>query len=156
MTSEHLRTPRVSERDAALAEIERIDALRSQGLTLTDETNAAYAELVEYVKVDTTALVDAVKEAADAVKYDQEIKDAQANVADRVALLESALGALQAIRKDDERARRDYRRAVNAAVKAGVSEADLATITQPVSKMPDLNGWPGVGEGAWFSTYGRS
>src|SRR5437773_607497 len=145
LTTTGTRTPRVSEREAALAEIERIDALRAQGLALTDETNAAYDAAVAFVKTDTTELVERVQKAADAVRYDEEIREAQFNVTDRVAHLDSALGALKAIRSDDKAARLDYKRAVNAATKAGVSQADLATVAPEVSKMPDVPGWPGCG-----------
>jgi hypothetical protein len=146
----------VSSREAALSEIARIDALRAQGLALTPETDAAYDEAVALVKTDTTALIEKVKEAAEAVRYDQEIRDAQGNVADRVARLESSLGALAAIRSDDKAARLAYKRAVNAALNAGVSQADIVTIPAEVSKMPDVNGWPGCGEGAWTTSWGRS
>jgi hypothetical protein len=145
----------VSSREAALSEIARIDALREQGLALTPETDAAYDEAVALLKTDTTALVEKVKEAAEAVRYDQELRDAQANVADRVALLESALGALRAIRSDDKAARLNFKRARNAAIREGVPADELPDIAPEVSKMPDVNGWPGCGEGAWTSSWGR-
>jgi hypothetical protein len=156
LTSGDVRKPNVSERDAALAEIERIDNLRKQGLALTPETDAAYEEAVRFVAVDTASLIEQVALAAEAVRYDDEIKDAQHNVEDAVARVQSALGALGAIRSDDKAARLQYKRAVNAALKAGVSQADLATVTNEVSKMPDVPGWPGCGEGAWTTSWGRS
>ncbi len=89
----------------------------------------------------------------DKLRYDAEIVAAQENVADAYASLSQCIDALHAVRKDDERARRDYKRAVKKAVESGVSPADLPGISAPVSKMADLA--PGIGEQGWPSRYGR-
>jgi hypothetical protein len=138
--------PRRGERSIRDEAMERL--LQEKEAEICAEREAALAE-------KKPGLIAAVQNAANAVKYDQELGDAQANVADRVALLESALGALRAIRSDDKAARLNFKRARNAAIREGVPADELPDVPAEVSKMSDVNGWPGCGEGAWTSSWGR-
>jgi hypothetical protein len=101
------------------------------------------------------ALIAAVQKAAEGVRFNEELVNAQHNVAEAVAHVESALGALRAIRSDDKVGRLNFKRARNAAIRGGVPADELPDIAPEVSKMPDVNGWPGCGEGAWTSSWGR-
>jgi hypothetical protein len=122
---------------------------------LRREVEAIEAERKAELEERRPALIAAVQKAADGVRFNEELVNAQQNVAEAVARVESALGALRAIRSDDKAARLNFKRAKNAAIREGVPADELPNIAPEVSKMPDVNGWPGCGEGAWTSSWGR-
>ncbi len=96
-----------------------------------------------------------MQKAADGVRFNEELVNAQHKVAEAVAHVESALGALRAIRSDDKSARLLFKRARNAALREGVPADELPAVPPEVSRMADINGWPGCGEGAWTTSWGR-
>jgi hypothetical protein len=134
-------------RQARAAAVER--SVRDEALdrVLAKEEAIIEAERLAALEDAKPALIEAVQSAAAGVSFNDEIVQAQENVVDLYAKLNASLGALHAARKDDDRARRAYRRAVDAAVKAGVSQSELPDIPDAVTKMRDLA--PGIGEGGW-------
>jgi hypothetical protein len=114
---------------------------------LAKEEAIIEAERLAALEDAKPALIATVQEAADGVHFNDELAECQRTVEERFNALTSALSAMQTVRKDDDRARRAYKSACNAALKAGVSQADLPAIPDPVSKMSDIA--PGIGEGGW-------
>lgn len=145
----------ITTREDALHEIERIDALRAQGIALTPETNSAYDNAAAFLATERKAVVAAAYEACLACEPGSEgIVALQHAVEEAYANLSTTITALKDARKDDDAKRRTAKRAINAARAAGVPEAELPKLPREVSKMADLI--PGVGEQGWPSRYGRS
>jgi len=120
---------------------------------LQKEEEAILAEREARLEELRPGLMEAVQNAANGVRFNDEIRQCQEAIEDAWNRVAGALDALRAVRSDDKAARLQYKRARNAAIRAGLAEEDLAQAPPEMSKMEDV--FPGVGEGAWPSRWGR-
>ena len=114
---------------------------------LDAEEQKVIAEREAELEAKKPALIAAVQEAADGVRFNEELDEAQHAVSNTWIGLENAVRAIHEIRDDDNRARLAYKRARNAAIREGVPESELPDVPDKLAKMEDI--LPGVGEGAW-------
>jgi hypothetical protein len=112
---------------------------------LDAEEQKVIAEREAELEAKKPALIAAAQEAADGVRFNEELAEAQHAVSNAWIGLENAVRAMHEIRDDDNRARLLYKRAKNAALREGVDESELPIVPDKISGMNDLA--PGVGEG---------
>jgi hypothetical protein len=100
----------------------------AQRRLLDEKEQEIRAELAAELEAKKPALIAAVQEAADGVRFNEELDEAQHAVTNAWASLEGAIRAMHSIRDDDNRARLVYKRAKRAAVREGVPESELPDV----------------------------
>ena len=105
------------------------------------EIEAILAEREAALNQKRPAILAELDQVKAAVRYDDEIRSAQKYLDDAITRVEQCREALLAARKDDQRARRNFKRARNAALREGLSEAELPTIPGEVSRSRAEGGW---------------
>jgi hypothetical protein len=122
----------------------------ANGRTLRDEARERIEQReMEAIQAEREAALNEMRPAILAeldrlkaeVRFDDEIRQAQCDLEDAIGRVEQYRQALIAARQDDQRARRNFKRARSAALREGLSEAELPTIPGEVSKCRAEGGW---------------